>query len=678
MKVTVIAEDDSTRLITHLPSRLIIPDIPGKDWRDYQKDIINDCWEAFQDGYTRIYYKLTVAGGKTLTSAAIADNFLREGLPVLWLAHNKKLLSQAKETFQKMGQVSIMEQGANDARYKFISGASKLVIGSIASMRGDRLKRWERDTFAIIIYDECDLSLAPKNIELIKHFNAARLLGMTGTDDRGDGRNLGALYQKRILSLNLKEATEKGMTVPVTCNRISVEPPIDLRNLTVRTGDFDAGELGDAVKRESEIICSAISKDRNNALGIGDRSALAFCPNIESAEIVAENLNKFGISAKALHSKLGDMERVRGENDFVAGKFQVLVNPLAYTVGTDFPFVSCIILLRPTKVRRLLEQMVGRGVRLQDKNPLSAGKTDCLVIDFPWLVNVEHDLIHVTELFDDGSLNLIQENSFTSMAARTSSKKMNRQIYKEFLQREVTVTSVLVDPFGMAKFFGVEEEFAKRGKEDNSILIDATILQTLHSDLRSQGVASVDKLTYAQGLYLSRLLQSRKEHQLCDATQFNGLIKLGIPLDIIKQLQHEKAAEILEVNKQIQKLRLEINTISNDIQNESYYGLYRQVEALRGIEGVSAEVTELYIEIQFFNRLGDNIFINNYPQNSVITMKSKAQFELHEHALKLRKEIGDKNFIEKFREFEQMYEQYCERLSREAKLEYEQKTKHSM
>ena len=72
--------------------------------------------------------------------------------------------------------------------------------------------------------------------------------------------------------------------------------------------------------------------------------------------------------------------------DFEAGKYDVLCNSMLLTEGWDCPSVDCIVVLRPTKVRSLYVQMVGRGLRLAE------GKTHCLVLDFLWHTS-RHDLV---------------------------------------------------------------------------------------------------------------------------------------------------------------------------------------------------------------------------------------------------------------------------------------------
>jgi superfamily II DNA or RNA helicase len=71
-----------------------------------------------------------------------------------------------------------------------------------------------------------------------------------------------------------------------------------------------------------------------------------------------------------------------------------------FTTGTDFPWVSCIILARPTQSEMLYLQMIGRGLRT------CPGKADCLILDHSdTTLNLGFVTdIHYDEL-DDGSPN---------------------------------------------------------------------------------------------------------------------------------------------------------------------------------------------------------------------------------------------------------------------------------
>ena len=61
------------------------------------------------------------------------------------------------------------------------------------------------------------------------------------------------------------------------------------------------------------------------------------------------------------------------------------------TEGWDCPAVDCIVILRPTKVRSLYQQMVGRGMRLYP------GKDELILLDFLWMTE-RHDLCRPSSL----------------------------------------------------------------------------------------------------------------------------------------------------------------------------------------------------------------------------------------------------------------------------------------
>jgi superfamily II DNA or RNA helicase len=100
-------------------------------------------------------------------------------------------------------------------------------------------------------------------------------------------------------------------------------------------------------------------------------------------------LNKRGLKSAEVNGNSEDREQVL--SDFENGKYQVLCNSMLLTEGYDNPAVDCVVVLRPTKVRGLYQQMVGRGTRLYP------GKKDLLLLDFLWHTE-RHDLCRPSSL----------------------------------------------------------------------------------------------------------------------------------------------------------------------------------------------------------------------------------------------------------------------------------------
>ena len=120
-----------------------------------------------------------------------------------------------------------------------------------------------------------------------------------------------------------------------------------------------------------------------------DRKTVVFLPLIKTSQKFRDILNERGFKAAEVNG--GSEDRSQVLKDFEEDKYNVLCNSMLLTEGWDCPSVDCVIVLRPTKVRSLYSQMVGRGTRL------SPGKTELLLLDFLWHTE-RHELCHPAHL----------------------------------------------------------------------------------------------------------------------------------------------------------------------------------------------------------------------------------------------------------------------------------------
>jgi superfamily II DNA/RNA helicase len=116
---------------------------------------------------------------------------------------------------------------------------------------------------------------------------------------------------------------------------------------------------------------------------------VVFLPLISTSQKFRQMLEEVGFRAAEVNGTSKDREEVLA--DFEAGKYDVLCNSMLLTEGWDCPSVDCIVVLRPTKVRSLYQQMVGRGMRLHP------GKDHLLLLDFLWMT-AKHDLCKPSSL----------------------------------------------------------------------------------------------------------------------------------------------------------------------------------------------------------------------------------------------------------------------------------------
>jgi type I site-specific restriction endonuclease len=76
---------------------------------------------------------------------------------------------------------------------------------------------------------------------------------------------------------------------------------------------------------------------------------------------------------------------------FKRDETRILCNAMLLTEGYDEPSIDCVVCLRPTKVRALYSQIIGRGTRIWP------GKDHLLVLDFLWQAG-EHSLMRPANL----------------------------------------------------------------------------------------------------------------------------------------------------------------------------------------------------------------------------------------------------------------------------------------
>ena len=119
------------------------------------------------------------------------------------------------------------------------------------------------------------------------------------------------------------------------------------------------------------------------------RKTVVFLPLIKTSEKMRDILLRKGLRAAEVNGESDDRQEKLA--DFEAGKYDVLCNSMLLTEGWDCPSVDCIVVLRPTKIRSLYCQMVGRGTRLHP------GKDHLLLLDFLWMTE-KHELCHPASL----------------------------------------------------------------------------------------------------------------------------------------------------------------------------------------------------------------------------------------------------------------------------------------
>ncbi len=339
----------------------------GMMLRPYQEEARRSVKDAWLSGIKRTLLVLPTGTGKTIVFAKITEDCVRKGKRVLILAHRGELLDQAAEKIKKATGLGCAVEKAEQS---CLDSWFHVIVGSVQSLqRESRLKKFKPQYFDIIIIDEAHHAISNGYQRVLQHFDSANVLGVTATPDRGDMRNLGEYFDSLAYEYTLPKAIKEGYLAPIKALTIPLK--LDINSVSMQSGDFAVGELSTALDPYLEQIAQEMQTYCK------DRKTVVFLPLIKTSQKFTEILNQSGFRAAEVNGNSENREQVL--KDFDQGRYNVLCNSMLLTEGWDCPSVDCVIVLRPTKVRSLYSQMIGRGTRLYP------GKQELLVIDFLWL-----------------------------------------------------------------------------------------------------------------------------------------------------------------------------------------------------------------------------------------------------------------------------------------------------
>lgn len=347
--------------------------------RPYQSEAKAAVFTQWDKGARKTLVVLPTGCGKTIVFAKVAEECVRQGNRVLILAHRGELLEQAADKIKKSTNLGCATEKAEQS---CLGSWFRITVGSVQSMqREKRLSQFSDDYFNVIIIDEAHHCISDGYQKVLQHFPDAKVLGVTATPDRGDMRNLGEFFESLAYEYTLPKAIREGYLSPIKAMTIPLQ--LDLSGVSIQSGDFKAGDIATALDPYLHQIADEMMKYCR------DRKTVVFLPLVKTSQKFKDILNEKGFKAAEVNGESKDRAEVL--EDFDKGEYNVLCNSMLLTEGWDCPSVDCVIVLRPTKVRSLYSQMVGRGTRLCE------GKSHLLLLDFLWHTE-RHELCHPADL----------------------------------------------------------------------------------------------------------------------------------------------------------------------------------------------------------------------------------------------------------------------------------------
>lgn len=349
--------------------------------RPYQQQAKDAIFSEWGNGIKKTLLVLPTGCGKTIVFAKVAEECVKGGSRVLILAHRGELLDQAAD---KIGKSTGLGCATEKAEQTCIGSWFRIVVGSVQSMmREKRLNQFPNNYFNTIIIDEAHHCISESYQKVLRHFPDAEVLGVTATPDRGDMQNLGTVFESLAYEYTLPRAIKEGYLSPIKA--VTIPLKIDMSAVGVQAGDFKSGDIATALDPYLENIAEEMEKY------CSDKKTVVFLPLVKTSQKFRDILNNHGFRAAEVNGDSKDRAEIL--EAFDKDQYNVLCNSMLLTEGWDCPSVDCIVVLRPTKVRSLYCQMVGRGTRLSPET----NKDHLLLLDFLWHTE-RHELCHPASL----------------------------------------------------------------------------------------------------------------------------------------------------------------------------------------------------------------------------------------------------------------------------------------
>ncbi len=319
--------------------------------RDYQLDAIEAARGSLSKNRATIV-KFATGLGKTIIASKVIEMTAKKGGRSLFLAHTNELVLQFEDKLkQSTGLDTLVEKAERTAYNK----EGKIVCASIQSIsKPNRLSKYNRDNFNLIFTDEVHRGASDSYVRVYDYFKSAKMIGLTATPFRTDDRSLGDHFDDVCIDRGLEWGIDNGWLVPI--ESVTIPLKIDLSEVDSSNGDFQKGQLADAITPVMEQVADAILEH-----GCLDEKVLVFLPTKVASKRFSKILTSKGFVSEHLDGGTKDREGVLRR--FSEAESMVLCNPMVLSTGYDEPSISVVIDLTPTKSNLLYIQKIGRGLR---------------------------------------------------------------------------------------------------------------------------------------------------------------------------------------------------------------------------------------------------------------------------------------------------------------------------
>lgn len=331
-----------------------------------QKEALGEIQYLRQNGKNKALIISATGTGKTYLGAFDVRKFNPKRF--LYVVHREQILQKSKLSFLNV-------IGGDDSEYGIYSGnhqeglKTKYVFATVQTLAKDEnLKKFARDAFDYILFDEAHHLGATQELKIFKYFQPKFCLGMTATPERTDDFNIYKLFDYNIAyEIRLQSALDQDMLCPF--HYYGVEDYVYQDEL-----------IGGATSLNWLVSDERVNYilQRMDYYGYSGRTlhGLIFCSRKKESKILARKLTEKGYPAIAIAGSDSIGEREKVVRKLEKGEIKYIVTVDVFNEGVDIPCINQIVLLRNTQSSIVFVQQLGRGLRKYK------GKDYLTVIDF--------------------------------------------------------------------------------------------------------------------------------------------------------------------------------------------------------------------------------------------------------------------------------------------------------
>ena len=327
--------------------------------RPYQVDLIDQARDALRQ-HRRILLVAPTGAGKTAITVYMMGQAASRGLRSCFIVHQNELLMQTSRALwaQKLEHGLIASGKGRSGLNTQVASVQTLI---------NRLNDY--DPWDLIIIDEAHRSAARTYREVCAAYPNARIIGLTATPQRTDGKGLADMFDNMVTGPTISDLISAGYL----CEYDIYAPPIDFDISQVKTvaGDYAKGELETAMDKP-KITGDAVHHYQSLANG---KRCVVMCVTIKHAQHVAEQYQAAGIAAECMDGTMSSSQRDAMLDRFKLGKTKILTAVQLLIEGVDVPGIEVVQWLRPTQSVIVWMQGNGRGFRPAE------GKDRLIILD---------------------------------------------------------------------------------------------------------------------------------------------------------------------------------------------------------------------------------------------------------------------------------------------------------